>query len=44
LLTPGDIVVHHREEREGRFSFTLSVVHPWFGRMLHQVAFFRDAS
>lgn len=43
-LTPGDIVVEHREEREGRFSFTLSVLHPWFGRILHQVAFFRDAS
>jgi hypothetical protein len=43
-LTPGDIVVHHREERAGRFSFTLSVVHPWFGCILHQVAFFRDAS
>jgi hypothetical protein len=44
LLTPGDIVVQHREEREGRFSFTLSVVHPWFGRILHQVAFFQDQS
>ncbi len=43
-LTPGDIVVEHREERQGRFSFTLSVLHPWFGRILHQVAFFRDAS
>lgn len=44
LLTPGDIIVRHREERQGRFSFTLSVVHPVFGRILHQVAFFRDAS
>jgi len=44
FLTPGDIIVQHREEREGRFSFTLSVVHPWFGRILHQVAFFRDAT
>jgi hypothetical protein len=43
LLTPGDIIVEHREEREGRFSFTLTVMHPWFGRILHQVAFFRDA-
>lgn len=43
-LTPGDIIVEHREERKGRFSFTLTVVHPWFGRILHQVAFFRDAS
>jgi pimeloyl-ACP methyl ester carboxylesterase len=44
LLTPGDIIVRHREERQGRFSFTLSVVHPVFGQILHQVAFFRDAS
>ncbi len=42
-LTPGRIEVVHREERAGRFSFTLSVVHPWFGRIVHQVAFFRDA-
>ncbi len=32
-----------REERQGRFSITLTVMHPWFGRIIHQVAFFRDA-
>ena len=42
-LTPGCIEVVHREERAGQFSFTLSVVHPWFGRIVHQIAFFRDA-
>jgi hypothetical protein len=42
-LTPGSIEVRHREERAGRFSFTLTVLHPWFGRIIHQVAFFRDA-
>jgi len=42
-LTPGRIEVVHREERAGRFSFTLTVTHPWFGETLHQVAFFRDA-
>ena len=26
----------------GRFSFTLEVVHPWFGETVRQVAFFRD--
>jgi hypothetical protein len=41
-LTPGQIEVRHREERQGQFSFTLSVVHPWFGRTIEQVAFFRD--
>jgi hypothetical protein len=42
-LTPGCIEVVHREERTGRFSFTLNVEHPWFGRIVHQVAFFKDA-
>jgi Domain of unknown function (DUF4166) len=42
-LTPGQIEVRHREERQGQFSFTLRVDHPWFGRILEQVAFFRDA-
>lgn len=41
-LTPGRIAVTHREERSGRFSFTLEVVHPWFGETIRQVAFFRD--
>lgn len=41
-LTPGRISVTHREERKGRFSFTLEVVHPWFGEIIRQVAFFRD--
>jgi hypothetical protein len=42
-LTPGMLEVVHREERDGRFSFTLSVTHRWFGQLIHQVAFFRDA-
>jgi hypothetical protein len=41
-LTPGRITVTHREERGGQFSFTLEVVHPWFGETIRQVAFFRD--
>lgn len=42
-LTPGRIDVLHREERAGRFSFTLVVTHPWFGESIRQVAFFQDA-
>jgi hypothetical protein len=42
-MTPGNMEVRHREERQGRFSFTLSVAHPWFGPLVRQVAFFRDA-
>jgi hypothetical protein len=42
-LTPGRISVIHREERTGRFSFTLIVTHAWFGETIRQVGFFRDA-
>ena len=42
-LTPGRISVIHREERSGRFSFTLIVTHAWFGETIRQVGFFRDA-
>lgn len=43
LVTPGRMQVVHREERDGRFSFTLTVTHPLFGEMIRQIAFFRDA-
>jgi hypothetical protein len=43
-LTPGSVEVIHREERAGRFSFTLRVTHPWFGCLAEQLAFFNDAS
>jgi hypothetical protein len=41
-LTPGEIEVMHREERDGRFSFTLTVRHRLFGEIIRQIAFFRD--
>lgn len=41
-LVPGIVEVTHREERDGRFSFTLIVTHPLFGRIVEQVAFFAD--
>ena len=43
-LTPGVVEVRHREERSGRFSFTLTITHPWFGIVIEQVAFFSDLS
>ncbi len=43
-LTPGRMEIRHREEHAGHFSFTLTVVHPFCGRILHQVASFRDAN
>jgi len=42
FLMPGRIEVAHREERDGRFSFTLSVRHSVFGEIIRQVAFFSD--
>lgn len=42
-LCPGEVEVVHREERAGRFSFTLRVDHPRFGRVVEQVAWFADA-
>lgn len=41
-LMPGRLEVRHREERAGRFSFTLTLTHPWFGVLIEQVAFFED--
>jgi hypothetical protein len=43
ILWPGGLEVVHREEREGRFSFSLRITHRWFGEILNQIAFFADA-
>jgi hypothetical protein len=42
-LTPGNVEVRHREEREGIFSFVLTITHPWYGRVFRQIMYFRDA-
>ncbi len=41
-LSPGHCTVSHRAETDARFSFTLSLDHPWLGRLVHQVAFFEE--
>jgi len=41
-LTPGALTVTHAELGEGRFTFTLNVDHPFFGRIVHQHAVFRE--
>jgi len=43
-LSPGAVEVRHREEREGLFSFVMTVVHPWHGQVFRQIMFFRDAA
>lgn len=35
-LTPGHLTVTHAERGDGRFDFTLSIVHPWLGELIYQ--------
>jgi hypothetical protein len=41
-LSPGALTVIHAEVPDGRFSFTLQVVHPRFGLLLRQMALYRE--
>jgi hypothetical protein len=43
-LTPGALIVTHAEQGEGRFTFTLDIVHPLFGAVIHQIALFREVT
>jgi hypothetical protein len=42
-LTPGDLTVTHSDLGGGAFRFTLEIIHPRFGRLIHQSAVFREA-
>jgi hypothetical protein len=42
-LTPGALSVTHAECADGRFSFTLDVVHPRFGLLIRQMGLFKEA-
>jgi hypothetical protein len=42
-LSPGDLTVIHSDLGGGDFRFTLDLIHPRFGRLLHQSAEFREA-
>ncbi len=42
--TPGALTVKHIEETEDRFTFSLDVVHPRLGVLIHQLAVFRDTA
>lgn len=41
-LAPGRMVIGHDDLGSGRFTFTLHLVHPWLGELLHQVSRFND--
>ena len=43
-LTPGAIYVTHAELPDGKFSFTLQVIHPRFGLLVRQMAIFREVA
>ena len=42
-LTPGEIIVSHRELGRGQFLFTLDVIHARLGLLVHQSAAFRES-
>ncbi|MBW7965893.1 DUF4166 domain-containing protein [Bradyrhizobium sp. BR 10261] len=42
-LAPGDLTVTHRDLGEGAFRFTLDLIHPRYGVLIHQSALFREA-
>ncbi len=44
FLSPGAMTVSHRELGEGRFEFTLDIVHPRFGVLIRQSAAFRETT
>jgi hypothetical protein len=43
LLHPGAMQIVHRDEGMGSFAFSLDLTHPLLGRLVHQLAIFRDA-
>jgi hypothetical protein len=43
-LTPGTLYVTHANLADGKFSFTLQIIHPRLGLLLRQMAVFREAA
>jgi hypothetical protein len=43
-LCPGELTVIHAEVPDGRFAFTLQLIHPRFGLLLRQMALYRELS
>ncbi|MEL6765685.1 MAG: DUF4166 domain-containing protein [Pseudomonadota bacterium] len=42
LLSPGELTVRHREIGAGRFSFSMTLVHPLLGQLIHQSGIYRE--
>lgn len=43
-ITPGALTVTHKALDEEHFEFILDVTHPIFGKLIHQLAVFREAT
>jgi Domain of unknown function (DUF4166) len=43
MLNPGTTTVSHIDMGHGAFAFILEVIHPWFGELIYQAAYFKDA-
>ncbi len=43
-LTPGVLTVTHTDLGDEQFRFTLEIIHPRFGRLIHQSAVFRETA
>ncbi len=43
-LTPGDLLVRHRDIGQGQFDFILHLEHPLFGELMHQRGRFIDTA
>ncbi len=44
ILEPGRMLIVHREEAGGEFSFELTLIHPLLGGLVHQLAHFSEVS
>jgi uncharacterized protein DUF4166 len=42
FLTPGAMEIVHTQEPDATFTFRLTLTHPLFGRLLYQLAYYRD--
>ncbi len=42
FIAPGCCTITHRDLGDGRFSFTLQLVHPWLGCLVEQVAIYEE--
>jgi Domain of unknown function (DUF4166) len=42
LIAPGELIIEHKDEGEGVFTFSLALNHAWLGEVMHQQCRFHD--